>query len=676
MYIVNSYRVPVKVGILLGGAVRISTMKFGSPNIPGSIPWGTHKLIYILMTDLERYYEAKEAYYNGEPIMTDLEFDELERSLGLENKSEIGARHNPSYTVQHPFIMGSLSKIQIKENQNGAVIWNDYFTELRRYIKDSNIPCIVSPKYDGCSFEAVVVNGMINSISSRGDGEYGKNLYSHLLLKVQPTVDDLIPQIGNDFVIRGEVLIDKKTFEAKYNDFVNPRSFVSGVLNRDFCDDEKFIEMMFDLSVVVYDIRIDKGGYYEDHDFRFYKFENKPSFYESQVIMDSDDFSKLYKKFDTYRSECEFALDGFVIKPIDSFRINNLTEHRPKDCVAIKFIPMLEETVVEEIIWSTRKTNELIPVIKVRPVIMDGKEVSRASAHNYGYLIDNKISVGTKVILSLAGDIIPFIYKVTDSSDFDVHKLCLPHNIETTIDGCHLNKVLSKQEITKKRFMNSVSAMNIPNMGPSVTEKLYDYLSGNDLAEEYGDFFLIEQKETPENILLVNMDDVEIGISGKTGTSVRKAFEKIIKTLTLKDIILSLAIEDCGPKIAEQIEKQLLTGDADFSHMAEKAYKWVFDENSDEYNRVINILMKLNMSINDFKDKFIKETEKSSNQIPVILTGEPNNYASKGEFLQCNPQYRLTGSWKEVKIVFTNSLDSNTGKMKKAREKNIEIQLY
>ena len=628
------------------------------------------------MTDLERYYEAKEAYYNGEPIMTDLEFDDLECSLGLTNKSEIGARHNPSYTVQHPFIMGSLSKIQIKENQNGVVTWNDYFTELKRYIKDSNIPCIVSPKYDGCSFEVVVTpTGEIQSISSRGDGEYGKDLSKHLYNHVWDSVQDLYDQTGCGMTLRGEVLINKTTFEEKYSNFVNPRSFVSGILNRDFTLEDEFHNMLRDLSVVIYDIRLDKGGYWEDHDFRFYKFENKPSFYESQVIIDANDFSKLYKKFDTYRSTCEFALDGFVIKPIDSFRINNLTEHRPKDCVAIKFIPMLEETVVEEIIWSTRKTNELIPVIKVRPVIMDGKEVSRASAHNYGYLIDNKISVGTKVILSLAGDIIPFIYKVTDSSEFDIHKLCL-NDTNAYIDGCHLYKQLSKEEIIKKRFMNSVSAMNIPNMGPAVAEKLYDYLVDNDLAEEYGDFFLIELKEAPENILLVNMDDIEMGIGGKTGTSVRKAFEKIIKTLTLKDIILSLAIEDCGPKIAEQIEKQLLTRDADFSHMSEKAYKWVFDETSEEYNRVINILMKLNMSINDFKDKFIKETEKSSNQIPVILTGEPNNYTSKGEFLQCNPQYRLTGSWKEVKIVFTNSLDSNTGKMKKAREKNIEIQLY
>ena len=58
------------------------------------------------------------------------------------------------------------------------------------------------------------------------------------------------------------------------------------------------------------------------------------------------------------------------------------------------------------------------------------------------------------------------------------------------------------------------------------------------------------------------------------------------------------------------------------------------------------------------------------------MTGEPNNYSTKQEFLDCHPEYRNTTSWKEVQIVFTNSLDSNTGKMKKAREKNIEIKLY
>ena len=632
------------------------------------------------MTDLERYYEAKEAYYNGEPIMTDLEFDELERSLGLENKSEIGARHNPSYTIKHPFIMGSLSKVQIKENEDGTVNWEDYYNDICSYIKRNYKEpyLIMSPKYDGCSFEVVVgKNGKIESISSRGDGEYGKNLYDHILRHVKTSIDQLYSDIGGAFTCRGEVLIKKSIFESKYSEFVNPRSFVSGVLNRDYTDEPEFQDMLNDLSIVIYDIRWPRNdGTFAETDFSSFLYDAKPKFYKEQQILNSTSFQQYYKLFAEYREKCEFALDGFVIKPAVEFRTENLTEPRPKDCVAVKFIPMLEETVVEEIIWSTRKTNELIPVIKVKPVIMDGKEVTRASAHNYGYLLDNKISVGTKVILSLAGDIIPFIYKVTDTSGFNINKLCLPDNIETTIDGCHLNKILSKQELTKKRFMNSVSALNIPNMGPAIAERLFDYLNRNDLAEEYGDFFTIESNETPDNILLVNPHDIELGIGGKTGISVKKDFDKIIKSLTLKDIILSLSIEDCGPKIAEQIEKQLLYGNGDFTHLAEKAYKWVFDENSEERNRILTILIGLNMTYDDFKKKFDKEAEKVSNQIPVILTGEPNNYASKGEFLQCNPQYRLTGSWKEVKIVFTNSLDSNTGKMKKAREKNIEIKLY
>ena len=536
----------------------------------------------------------------------------------------------------------------------------------------------MSPKYDGCSFEVVVDDkGNIESISSRGDGEYGKNLYDHLFKHAKPSIDQLYNNFGAAFTCRGEVLIKKSIFESKYSEFVNPRSFVSGVLNRDYTDDVEFQEMLNDLSVVIYDIRYPRNdGTFAETDFSSFEYDAKPEFYKEDRLLTSESFQEYYKLFAEYREKCEFALDGFVLKPTVEFRTENITEPRPKDCVAVKFIPMLEETVVEEIIWSTRKTNELIPVIKVRPVIMDGKEVSRASAHNYGYLLDNKISVGTKVILSLAGDIIPFIYKVTDTSAFDVNKLCLPDNIETNIDGCHLNKVLSKQEITKKRFMNSISALNIPNMGPAIAEKLFEYLNEDDMTEEYGDFFEFEKKEAPDNILLVHPYDIEMGIGGKTGTNVKKAFEKIIKSLTLKDIILSLSIEDCGPKIAEQVEKQLLYGNGDFTHLAEKAYKWVFDNFSEERIRILDILIGLNMNYDDFKKKLDKEVEKSSNQIPVILTGEPNNYASKGEFLKCNPQYRLTGSWKEVKIVFTNSLDSNTGKMKKAREKNIEIQLY
>jgi len=120
----------------------------------------------------------------------------------------------------------------------------------------------------------------------------------------------------------------------------------------------------------------------------------------------------------------------------------------------------------------------------------------------------------------------------------------------------------------------------------------------------------------------------------------------------------------------------MLNGDADFEHLASQGYEWVTKDYSDEKNDIYNILSFLGKSVDDFKIQHIEATKTASNQIPVILTGEPNNYKSKGEFLKCHPEYRNTGSWKEVQIVFTNSLESNTGKMKKAREKNIRIELY
>ena len=148
-----------------------------------------------------------------------------------------------------------------------------------------------------------------------------------------------------------------------------------------------------------------------------------PTFDVLLTMKDPSDLERLYNKFEKHRQNCEYALDGFVIKPLSAYRENNLTRIRPKDCVAVKFLPMIQETEIVDIEWSYKKTNELRPVIIVNPVDMDGKIITRASAHNYGYLIDNKISIGTKVQLSLAGDIIPFIYGICKSVVISAAKL-------------------------------------------------------------------------------------------------------------------------------------------------------------------------------------------------------------------------------------------------------------
>lgn len=620
---------------------------------------------------LELYYQAKEAYYNGQEIMTDYEFDILEKELGLENKSEVGTKHNPSYTIKHPFIMGSISKVQIHKDKEGNIDWKKYFNEARKYFCDN--PVIITPKFDGCSFEVDVFDNNIQSISSRGDGSWGKDLTQHLAIFIP---DEYI-KLGGHYTIRGEVLVKKDIFEKKYAEqFTNPRSFVSGVLNRDYDNiDTEFMNMASDLSIVIYDYRRFEDGEWVDHEWTELPDSNVlPNRFLTTTLKDENDFELCYNDMNQYRHEsCEYALDGIVIKPIVSIRENNTTEHRPKDCVAIKFIPMLEETEVLNITWNLGKTHEFTPIIWVKPVEMDGRMVKKCSGHNLGYLREKGISIGAKIIMSLAGDIIPFMYKVTHANDNG--EIPMPTEYETYEDDIHLMAVLTNEDKNRIKFLNSVTSLNIPSIGPSTAKDIYNYLKSDDTNTM--EFFNEEPKETPFNILLCSPEDILFGAGGgKTGSKAQKEFSNILSNLTLTDIIKSCNFRFCGTKVAEQVANYLLNEAYDFSHLATEGYNWVYDNNSTQHKEIDTILNHLGKTIDDFKIRQTEKNETISNQIPVILTGEPNNYKSKGEFLKLNPQYRNTSSWKEVQIVFTNSLDSNTGKMKKAREKGIKIELY
>ena len=627
------------------------------------------------------YTEAKKLYYNsGEPLMEDFEFDELEADLGLENKSEVGA--TSTYTVKHPFIMGSLSKVQIHKNAEGVVDWAKHFSEVCRFI-EPNIPLIITPKFDGCSFEIVVKNGKILSVSSRGNSYYGKDYSKHLASQIS---EMFIKHPKGSFTYRGEVLIGKSTFESKYSEYVNPRSFVSGVLNQDYSEEN--FEIYEDLYVVIYDIREKVGRTWTDREWTdFTEYIDSrflPGFYmmgdtTKVCLKDKENLAYIYRTFEMFRNTmCEFALDGIVIKPTVDNRINNLTEGRPKDCVAIKFIPMLEETEVVDIEWKLGKSGEWVPKVITKPVIMDGKSVCRAKANNIGYLLDNKISIGTKLVLSLAGDIIPFIYKVTDTSKFDENKICHPAIGKSYVDGCHLMAQLSEEELAQEKLRNSILTLNIDGIGGAGANVIVEYMKKECAGDE---FFGIEPKPFPTNVFMVTPDMMEKALGGKTGSNVRKAYEKLLKELTLKTVIKSFNFKLCGDKVATQIENFFLEKGHDFSSMAHEGYAWCMKPMSEEMMQLERVLEVIGYSIEDFKNEYDAkvssgEYRNTADLIPVILTGEPNEYKSKGDFLNCNPQYRSTGSWKEVKIVFTNDLNSTTSKMKKAKEKGIEIRLY
>ena len=265
------------------------------------------------------------------------------------------------------------------------------------------------------------------------------------------------------------------------------------------------------------------------------------------------------------------------------------------------------------------------------------------------------------------------MYKVTQKNPNG--EIPMPTEYGYYEEDIHLMALMEMKDRIRMQFLSSVSSLNIPSIGNQSAKDIWNYLDNN--CPITLQFFDETPIEMPFNILLCSPEEVYFGVgAGKSGDNAKKAYEKILDNITLNDIIKSCNFPFCGSKVTEQVVNYLLGEKYDWSHLATEGYIWVFDSTSWQYKNVMKILDHFGKTFDDFKIQHQNIQKTVSTQIPIIMTGEPNDYKSKGEFLKLHPEYRQTGSWKEVQIVFTNSMDSNTGKMKKAREKGIEIRLY
>ena len=142
----------------------------------------------------------------------------------------------------------------------------------------------------------------------------------------------------------------------------------------------------------------------------------------------------------------------------------------------------------------------------------------------------------------MAGDIIPFLYKVTNSDNFN--GVNIPEEYETYIDGCHLMTILSEEDKAKRKFINSVTSLNIPTLGPANAKELFEYCYKNN--GETDDFFGESTGKLIDNILFLTPEEVYFGIGGgKSGSNAQKAYKKILEDNVnhveiIKDISLAL----------------------------------------------------------------------------------------------------------------------------------------
>lgn len=294
---------------------------------------------------------AKKAYYEGEPIISDEQYDALEEKYG--EVLEVG--YNLDDGVPHFAQLYSLEKKYKDENELPK---GDY---------------VVTPKLDGASIALLYINGTLVQALTRGNGKKGKDI-SYLVHQLVP--NEITPFLPN-LQIRGEV-VAPKTIE-------NARNYAAGALGLKSVKEFNSREL-----------------YFVAHEC----YPNITSTY-------SNDLTELSKYFRVVIHDycAKFPQDGLVYR-LDSneeYYKAGFTSKHPKGAFALKERSEGIPTQLLDVIWQTGKTGKVTPVAILEPIVIDGATVSRATLNNPGFIESLGLKIGDTVLVERAGGIIPRI---------------------------------------------------------------------------------------------------------------------------------------------------------------------------------------------------------------------------------------------------------------------------
>ncbi|MGD2072423.1 MAG: hypothetical protein PVG65_02925, partial [Candidatus Thorarchaeota archaeon] len=321
----------------------------------------------------------KRAYYDGEPLISDAEYDALEdelRELNPENPVLFMIGTPEGGKVQHDPPMLSCQKAS---DVADVAKWADSMQLYAGY------------KIDGLSLSLIYDDGKLIQAATRGNGQSGDDV-TISVMKIG-AIPKTIPE-KKRINVRGELYMRLSEFERINNQvpddekYSSPRNLAVGTLKQ---KDPAFLEQRqldfrpfdvlgLDSSLTTEQTSAILGDWgFEPADF---KLINKP---------DSNSIVKFFKEIEAKReSELDFEIDGIVFKyndPVDRANAGQ-TEHHPKWQIALKFQSRGDTTKVLGITWQVGRTGILTPVAELEPVELAGATIQRATLHNADFLLD------------------------------------------------------------------------------------------------------------------------------------------------------------------------------------------------------------------------------------------------------------------------------------------------
>jgi len=414
--------------------------------------------------------EASDAYYNGDPIMTDKEFDELwsahknNRSVYPEDKiwkhtvlDKLGAR--PSATsgftkVKHLSPMMSLDNIFLTEGEQPLAELVKWIAKLDLGDVADQVILVGEPKIDGLSASVIYIDGVLERVVTRGDGEEGEditvNAYTAGLIPMS-----LIPDTpwGNAHMrgvqeFRGEIYMPYSVFDdlcdaAVTNDGEppsNPRNAAAGMIRRKDPSSLRNCGLKF----MVHGIENPVDDSYVNSRAHVASMGLQVPSCLTQRLTEGFDLAI----FRTMLPSGEYPTDGIVFK-LESYKLRKAlgtTSRAPRWAIALKLEQEQVETIVSAITVQVGRSGILTPVAELVPVTVDGSVVSRATLHNESQVNRLGLVVGDTVVLQKAGGVIPEIVRVGGKHTKPRPLFSLPDHIDHKCPSCGSSDIIKDGE--------------------------------------------------------------------------------------------------------------------------------------------------------------------------------------------------------------------------------------
>ncbi|QQR64530.1 NAD-dependent DNA ligase LigA [Candidatus Kaiserbacteria bacterium] len=417
-------------------------------------------------------------------------------------------------------------------------------------------------KIDGLKVVLEYEKGVFLRAATRGDGEVGEDV-THTVRTIHDIPHTL--KVPVTLIAVGEVWLGEDEFkkvntarEARGEQlFANPRNAAAGSLRQ--LDPE--VTRARKLSFFAYDIDfLDEGVVpvptTQWDELSLLKKLGLATNPHAHLCVSLTDAIADNKKWVPKKHSMPYGMDGTVLK-VNEVRLQKIlgyTAKSPRFGIAYKFPSEQATTVVEDIVLQVGRTGVLTPVAHLRPVLIAGSTVSRATLHNEDQITRLDIRIGDTVILQKAGDVIPeIVCVVRELRPKNTKKYQFPTNVpECGGDGsiervpgmAAWRCVAQDSDILHRRrlyYFASRGAMNIDGLGPRIIDLFLD----NNLINTASDLFTL----TPGDLIGLP------GFKEKSAQNVITAIEQV-RSVPLYRFLVALSIPHVGEETARIIAEE------------------------------------------------------------------------------------------------------------------------